>query len=111
MAVTHAVFLWNHIPDLKTCLSTSDLFTKSRWPQQRFHDHHVLGCPIYVLNKTISDGKKIPKWEPRSIRMKYMGLSPKHAISVPLVLNTTTGSLSAQFHAVFDDWFDYFGKC
>ena len=105
MAVTHAVFLWNHIPDLKTGLSPSDLFTKSRWPQQRFHDLHVWGCPVYVLNKTISDGKKIPKWEPRSTRMKYMGLSPKHASSVPLVLNPTTGSLLAQFHAVFDDWF------
>jgi hypothetical protein len=105
MAVTHAVFLWNHIPDLKTGLSPSDLFTKSRWPQQRFHDLHVWGCPVYVLNKTISDGKKIPKWEPRSTRMKYMGLSPKHASSVPLVLNPATGSLSAQFHAVFDDWF------
>ena len=83
MAVTHAVFLWNHIPDLKTGLSPSDLFTKSRWPQQRFHDLHVWGCPVYVLNKTISDGKKIPKWEPRSTRMKYMGLSPKNWLGAP----------------------------
>ena len=105
MAVTHAVFLWNHIPDLTTGLSPSDLFTKSRWPQQRFHDLHVWGCPVYVLNKTISDGKKIPKWQPRSTRMKYMGLSPKHASSVPLVLNPSTGYLSPQFHAVFDNWF------
>ena len=105
MAVTHAVFLWNHIPSLDTGLSPSDLFTKSRWPQQRFHDLHVWGCPVYVLNKTISDGKKIPKWQPRSTRMEYISLSPKHASSVPLVLNPITGSLSAQFHAVFDEWF------
>ena len=105
MAVTHAVFLWNHIPDLTTGMSPSDLFTKSRWPQQRFHDLHVWGCPVYSLNKTISDGKKIPKWQPRSTRMKYMGLSPKHASSVPLVLNPATGSMTAQFHVVFDDWF------
>ena len=37
--------------------------------------------------------------------MQYMGLSPKHASSVPLVLNPTPSSLTAQFHAVFDDWF------
>ena len=37
--------------------------------------------------------------------MKYMGLSPKHASSVPLVLNPSTGYLSPQFHAVFDNWF------
>ena len=37
--------------------------------------------------------------------MKYIGLSPKHASSVPLVLNPFTGFLTAQFHEVFDDWF------
>ena len=37
--------------------------------------------------------------------MQYMGLSPKHASSVPLVLNPTHSSLTAQFYAVFDDWF------
>ena len=105
MAVTHAVFLWNHVPMLSTGLSPSDIFTKSRWPQQRFHDLHVWGCPVYVLNKTISDGKKIPKWQPRSDRMQYMGLSPKHASSVPLVLNPSTGAMTGQFHVVFDDWF------
>ena len=70
MAVTHAVFLWNHVPSLTTGLSPHDIFTKTRWPQQRFHDLHVWGSPVYVLNKTISDGMKIPKWQPRSSRMK-----------------------------------------
>ena len=105
MAVTHAVFLWNHVPSLTTGLSPHDIFTKTRWPQQRFHDLHVWGSPVYVLNKTISDGMKIPKWQPRSSRMKYMGLSPKYASSVPFVLNPATGSITAQFHVVFDDWF------
>ena len=34
-----------------------------------------------------------------------MGISPLHASSVPLVLNTSTGSITPQFHVVFDDWF------
>ena len=34
-----------------------------------------------------------------------MGLSPKHASSVPLVLNLTTGHVSPQFHVIFDDSF------
>ena len=34
-----------------------------------------------------------------------MGFSPKHAITVPLVLNPQTGYITAQFHVVFDDWF------
>ena len=34
-----------------------------------------------------------------------MGVSTKHASSVPLVLNFSTGSITPQFHVVFDDWF------
>ena len=35
----------------------------------------------------------------------FMGLSPKHASTVPLVLNLDTGAITPQFHIVFDDWF------
>ena len=65
----------------------------------------VWGCPIYVLDKTIADRKKIPKWEKRSAHGMYMGMSPKHASSVPLVLNLETGSITPQFQFVFDNWF------
>jgi hypothetical protein len=34
-----------------------------------------------------------------------MGFSPKHAITVPIVLNSQTGYITPQFHVVFDDWF------
>ena len=34
-----------------------------------------------------------------------MGWSPHHASTMPLVLNLETGSVSPQFHIVFDDWF------
>jgi hypothetical protein len=57
------------------------------------------------LDKTLLDGKKIPKWKPHSQRCIYVGLSKKHATSVPLVLNPVTGAITAQFHVVFDDWF------
>ena len=105
MAVSHACYLWNHVPDPTNGLSPHDLFTRTRWPHRRFHDMHVWGCPVYVLNSAIRDGKKIPKWQPRSDKTIYMGTSPSHASTVPLVLNITTGSLTAQFHVVFDDWF------
>ena len=105
MTVSRAVFLWNYTPDPPTGLSHSDLLTKIRWPQCKFHDLHFWGCQVYVLNKTISDGKKIPRWKSISQRMFYMGLSPNHASSVPLILNPATGSITPQFHVVFDDWF------
>eukprot|EP00978_Attheya_sp_CCMP212_P028855 scaffold100723_cov29-Attheya_sp.AAC.4 len=65
MAVSHAVFLYNHVPNTVTGLSPSDLFTRTRWEQRKFHDLHVWGCPVYVLDKTLADGKKLPKWKPR----------------------------------------------
>ena len=105
MAVSHAVFIWNRVPSLSTGLSPLDLFSKSRWPQHRFHDLHVWGCPAYVLDKTIADGMKIPRWKPRSSRCVYLGKSPKHASNVPLVLNPSTGAITGQFHVVMDDWF------
>jgi hypothetical protein len=93
------------MPSLENGLSPHDLFSKTRWEHRRFLDLHVWGCPVYVLDKTLSDGKKIPKWKPRSQRCIYVGLSKKHATSVPLVLNPITGAITAQFHVVFDDWF------
>eukprot|EP00983_Pelagomonas_calceolata_P017841 559838-Pelagomonas_calceolata.AAC.1 len=66
MAVKHACFLYNHVPNHTTGLSPSDLFTRTRWPQKKFLDIHVWGCPVYVLEKSLQDGKKIPKWKPRS---------------------------------------------
>ena len=105
MAVLHAVFLYNHAPALGTGLSPHDLFTRTRWPQRKFHDLHVWGCPVYVLDKKISDGMKLPRWSPRSQRMINMGLSSKHSTMSPLVLNPASGAITPQFHVVFDDWF------
>jgi hypothetical protein len=66
LAVKHAVFLVNHMPDPGTGLSPSHVFTKTRWGQRKLTDVHVWGCPVYVLEKMISDGKKLPRWTPRS---------------------------------------------
>ena len=105
MAVTHAVFLHNHVPNPTTGLAAGDVFTKSRWEQRKFHDVHVWGCPVYVLDTKVSGGMKLPRWSPRSVRCINVGFSTNHASTVPLVLNPTTGYITAQFHIVFDDWF------
>jgi hypothetical protein len=85
------------------------MFTQQRWKQSQLHDLHVWGCPVYVLDKRIADGMKIPKWAPRSNRFIYMGVSSKHATTVPLLLNPDSGVISPQFHVVFDDWFTTIG--
>ena len=66
---------------------------------------YVWGCPSYVLNPSLQAGMKIPRWEPRSTRGVFCGLSMVHSSEVPQVLNLTTGSITTQFHVVFDDFF------
>ncbi len=47
-----------------------------------------------------------PKWKERSKVGIYLGRSPHHASTVPLILNTQTGLVSPQFHVIYDDNFD-----
>jgi hypothetical protein len=105
MAVSHAVWLWNHLPKVDTGLSPHDIWTRTRWPLRELHNLHVFGCPTYVLQKKLADGQKTNRWEPRSDRMINVGLSSLHANSVPLVLNPSTGSITPQWNIIFDDWF------
>ena len=105
LAVDHAVRLHNHMPRTDSGLSPADIFTKQRWPHAKFHDLHVWGCPVYVLDKRIADGKKIPRFQPRSTRHINLGFSSQFASTVPLLLNPNTGRITAQFNVVFDDFF------
>jgi hypothetical protein len=50
-------------------------------------------------------GVKIPKWAPRSRQGVFVGFSKLHSSLIGLILNRTTGSITAQFHLVFDDSF------
>ena len=105
MAVAHAVYLYNHVPQTGLGICLADLFTCTQWEQCKFHDCHMWGCPVYVLDKHLLDGKKIPHWKSYSKHLIYMGNSPMHASMVPLILNPDTGALLSAFHVVFDDWF------
>ena len=51
LAGKHAVVLVNHMPDPRTGLSPSDVFTKTRWEQKKLMDVHLWGCPVYVLDR------------------------------------------------------------
>jgi hypothetical protein len=53
----------------------------------------------------MQQGQKLPRWQPRSRCGIFMGLSNKHSSEVPMVLILNTGSITTQFHVVFDDLF------
>ena len=61
------------------------------------------GYPVYVVDKSITGGMRLPRWKARSSRCMFVGLSDRHSIFVPLVLNLATGTITQQHHVVFDD--------
>jgi hypothetical protein len=86
-------------------LSPDEIFSGHKSSRNRLKDFHPFGCPVFVLEASLQNGHKVPKWKPRSRMAIYLGNSPDHATSVPLVMNTSTGLVSPQYHLVFDDSF------
>ena len=105
-AIDYSVHLWNTMPTRDRVVSPMELLSSMAF---RNHHHlqraHVFGCPVFVLDPKLQDSKKIPKWSMRSKRGIYLGVSPFHASTVHLVLNPSTGSITPQYHLVFDDTF------
>eukprot|EP00804_Cyclotella_cryptica_P000828 CCRYP_001075-RA/>CCRYP_001075-RA protein AED:0.12 eAED:0.13 QI:0/0/0/1/0/0.25/4/0/1066 len=105
LAMNYAVWVYNKLPQHGTGLSPEELFSGIKCSQSNLPRAHVFGCPVYVLDPRLQDGKKIPKWESRARQGIFVGLSPHHSTSVPLVLNPCTQHISPQFHVIFDDAF------
>ena len=110
MAVDYATFVFNHVPDTSTGMAPIDLFSGQRWPQRRLHDLHVWGAPGYLLAKRLGDAGKIPRFQSRSTRCVFLGISKKHASMIPLLLNPETRAITTPFNVVFDDWFATVGS-
>ncbi|KAG7370589.1 reverse transcriptase RNA-dependent DNA polymerase [Nitzschia inconspicua] len=105
-ALEHAVYLWNHLPKKDSLLAPIELFTGSTFADySHLHSSRVWGCPAYVRDPKLQDGKKLPKWNPRSRRGMYLGISPSHSSSVGRILNLRTGHVSPQYHVVYDELF------
>ncbi len=105
-AMDHAIYLWNHMPNEHMGIAPIEVFT-----QQVFDDFdflksvQVFGCPCYVLDPKLQDGKKLPKWAPRSRRGQYLGISTDHSSTIGRIRNLATGYVSPQFHVVYDPFF------
>jgi hypothetical protein len=67
---------------------------------------HVFGCPVYVLDTSLQDGKKILKWNPWARLRLFLGFSDLHSSQVPLVMNIETGKISPQSHEILDGKFE-----
>jgi hypothetical protein len=68
-------------------------------------DEHPFGCPVYALDGRLQGHIKIDKWTSRARLAIYLGNSPQHSQSVGLLLSLTSGLVSPQFHARYNDCF------
>jgi Reverse transcriptase (RNA-dependent DNA polymerase)/GAG-pre-integrase domain len=105
-ALEHAVHIWNHLPSHHSRLAPIELFTGVKLPDYKaIKQARVWGCPVYVLDPKIQDGKKLPKWKARSRVGMYLGSSHEHSSTVGRILNLVTGAVSPQYHVVYDELF------
>jgi hypothetical protein len=106
-AMDHAVYLWNHLPNARTGIAPVELFMSQLLEDFNFlKNAQVFGCPCYVLQPKLQDGKKLPKWVPRTRRGQYLGPSTSHASTIGKIQNLVTGHISPQFHVVYNPWFN-----
>jgi hypothetical protein len=53
--------------------------------------HHTFGCPVYVTERSLQQGKLLSVWMTRARVGINLGNLPAHARSVALVLSLKTG--------------------
>jgi hypothetical protein len=105
-ALEHVVYLWNHLPRKDSLIAPVELFTGSTFDNfEHIAKARVWGCPVFVLDPKLQDGNKIPKWNSRSRRGMFVGISPAHSSTVGRIMNLRTGNVSPQYHVVYDDLF------
>ena len=101
-ALRHAVNVSNMVPDNIDGTCKLERFAKVSI-SPRMKTFHTFGCPTYVLKSDLqNNGGVTSKWEPRARLGINLGLSPRHARSVSLVLNIETGLTSPQFRLKHD---------
>jgi hypothetical protein len=96
-ALNYAVWLHNHTPCADHGWAPMELFCRTKFNQNYLQRIKVWGCPTYVLNPKLQDGKKIPKWESRARLGQFLGFSDNHSSLVGLVRNVHTEQVSHNF--------------
>jgi hypothetical protein len=104
-AWNYALWIWNELPNVKSRMSPEENFCRTKQSNHVIRGARVWGCPAYVLDPTVQDGKKLPRWKPKARRGQFLGMSRRHASTIGLIRNLNTGSVTPQFHLVYDDLF------
>ena len=73
----------------------------------RLKNFHTFGCPVYALKSDLQNNNgTTSKFDARARLGVNLGLSPRHARNVSLILSLDTGLVSPQFHIIHDEFFE-----
>ena len=105
-ALRHANDIMNNTPNMqnKKKRTAMQIFSNSNININKKH-WQPFGCPVYVLDNALANGKPFHKWKQRTRIGVYLGMSPSHGRNVALVLSRETGHVSPQFHVTFETGF------
>ena len=88
LAMDYAVHIWNKTPNYENGLTPNEIIGQTSEPTfNTFKRAYVWGCPAHVLEPTIQDGQKLPKWSPRAKRGNFLGFSKDHSTQIGLIHN------------------------
>ena len=105
-ALTHATHIYNNTPQLDlNWRSPMEIFCGTIINCTYLRRLRVWGCPVFVLEPRLQDGRKIPKWEPKARMGQNLGYSEAHSSSINLIRNLRTERVSPQYHVVYDELF------
>ncbi len=65
-AVKHAAWMYNRLPNQVTVITPLEMLNFTKADHKDLLHTQVWGCPTFVLDPKLQDGKKIPKWNRRS---------------------------------------------
>ena len=105
-ALLYAEFLFNRTPSMTNGHSPLERLTQRRSDNKDLLRAKVFGCPAFVLDARLQDGKKIPKFDKRARCGQFLGFSPETSTLVGLVRHLVSGHISGQYHVVYDERFE-----
>jgi hypothetical protein len=100
--------IFNDAPQLKGDNKDCTPYKISTWTrvETEVRHHHTFGCPVFVTETAIQQGKSLGAWLSRAKVGLNLGISLTHARSVALLLSLRYGLSSPQFHVKHDDMFE-----
>ena len=103
-AMDYAVYLYNHTPTKDgppPIEHICDAYVNCKHAQRA----RVWGCPAYVLDPKLRDGKTIPKWKNRANMGQFVGVPKTHSSTIGLIRNLRTEYVTPQWHVAYDERF------